>query len=104
MTDESFPVPEPSSGAQAISSEQRQALLAQAVAREVAAGGRVESQAPTQAIIVKGKPVNHTLHLILTLVTVTLWGWVWLAMAIVGGENRIILMVDDYGSVLRQKA
>ncbi len=75
-----------------------------AVVREVASGGRVESRSPSQAIIVKGKPVNHTLHLILTLVTLLFWSWIWLILAIVGGESRLILTVDDYGNVLRQKA
>ncbi len=103
MSDQPYPANQPT-GAQPISPEQRQSLLAQAVTREVAAGGRVESQSPTQAIIVKGKPVNHTLHLILTLVTLLFWSWVWLILAIVGGETRIILTVDDYGNVLRQKA
>ncbi len=76
MTDQAPATPDPTQGPQAISPEQRQSLLAQAVAREVASGGRVESQSPSQAIIVKGKPVSHTLHLILTLVTLSLWSWV----------------------------
>lgn len=104
MTDHAPAAPEPTQGPQAIAPEQRQSLLAQAVAREVASGGRVESQSPSQAIIVKGKPVNHTLHLILSLVTLSFWSWIWLFLAIKGGESRLILTVDDYGNVLRQKA
>ncbi len=100
------PEPTPMMGVtpQPASPEQRRAALAQAVAREVASGGRVESQSEIQAIIVHGKRVNHTLHLILTLVTLTVWSWVWLILWILGGEKRIILTVDDYGNVLRQKA
>ena len=84
--------------------DQRKSALAQAVSREVAAGCRVESNSDYQAVMVKGKRVNHMLHLILTLVTLSLWSWVWLALAIFGGESRLVLTVDDYGNVLRQKA
>lgn len=86
------------------SPEHRKAALAQAVAREVAAGARVESQAEYQAILVRGKRPNHVLHLILTLITFFLWAPVWIVLAIVGRERRIILNVDEYGQTLRQQA
>ena len=40
----------------------------------------MESQTDYTALIRFGKPINHVLHLILTLVTFGLWGIVWLAM------------------------
>lgn len=78
--------------------------LAQAVAREVAAGYRVESQTDVNAVLVKGKGTNHVLHLILTLITFGMWGVVWIIMYFINQEKRIILTVDEYGQVLRQQA
>ena len=69
----------------------------------MAGGARVESQSDYQAVLVKGKPVNHVLHLILTLVTCGLWGIVWIVMAIVGGEKRSMASVDDFGNVHVQR-
>ena len=46
-------------------------MLVQTVANTLAQPGhwRVESQTDYNAILVKGKPVNHVLHLILSIVT-----------------------------------
>lgn len=81
---------------------QRQSMLAQAVARSVAGGGRVESHSPFQAIIVTGSKINHTLHLILTLVTCGFWGLVWAGLALFVKEKRTVLTIDAYGNVLSQ--
>lgn len=93
----------PSSNMPVVDIETKKKNLAMAIQREVAAGQRVESQSDLNAILVSGKPINHTLHLILTLVTCTAWGLVWIVLAFVGGERRIVLNVDDYGNVLRQE-
>lgn len=85
------------------SGEERKELLARTVSGQVASGARVESQSDHQAVVVRGKPVNHVLHLILTLVTLTVWGWVWIALAIFGGEKRSLVTVDEYGNVAVQK-
>ena len=85
------------------STEARKAALAQAIQNEVVQGGRVESQSDFQAVFVFGKPVNHILHLILAVVTCGIWLIVWLAMLIWGGENRVMVSIDEYGNVLRQK-
>src|SRR5690348_5339414 len=85
--------------------EQRKSRLSLAVRQEVAAGGRVESQADYTAIVRHGKSVNHILHLILTLVTAGLWVFVWITVSIVAASGRkaIALTVDEYGQVLREK-
>jgi hypothetical protein len=41
--------------------------------------------------------------LILTLVTLGLWGIVWIAMAIIGGEKRSTVTVDEWGNVSVQR-
>ena len=48
--------------------------------------------------MVKGKPVNHILHLILSLVTVGFWLIIWVALVIFGGEKREIVEVDAWGT------
>ena len=68
----------------------------------MASGARIESQSDYQAVVVRGKKVNHVLHLILTLVTLGLWGIVWIILAIAGGEKRQMVTVDDYGNALVQ--
>jgi len=84
--------------------DERKALLAQEVARAVAAGARVESQSDFMAVVVKGKRVNHILHFLIGIFTLGLWWIVWLIMALTGGEKRNMIQVDEYGNVLMQRA
>ena len=57
--------------------EQKQ-LLARQIATSIARGRRVESQGDFQAVLLRGRRVNHLLHLILTLLTFWLMGgWAW---------------------------
>lgn len=78
--------------------------LATAVSREVAAGWRVESQTDVQAVMVKGKQINHLLHLILTLFTFGFWVFVWVPVWAFNRRRAEILTVDEYGNVLKQDA
>jgi hypothetical protein len=98
---ESASVPETTSGAK--SADERKQLLARTIQSQIAGGARIESQSDFQAVVVKGKRVNHLLHLILTLVTLFAWGLVWIGLAIFGGEKRSIVAVDEYGNVSVQK-
>jgi hypothetical protein len=95
-------VPVPSAEPVTLSADRRSQLLAQAIQANVVRGGRVETQGPFNAVIVWGKPVNHILHLILTLLTAGAWGLVWLILALSGGEKRTTISVDDFGNVLSQ--
>lgn len=83
--------------------EERKALLAQTVSGQITQGSRVESQSDFQAVLVNGAPVNHTLHLILSIVTCGLWIFVWGGLAIWGGEKRSIVQVDEYGNANIQR-
>lgn len=60
---------------------------------------RIESQSDYNAVLVKGKKVNHVLHLILTLITLGFWLIPWIVLVIVGKEKRMMVSVDDYGNV-----
>jgi len=84
-------------------SDERKARLAATISAQVARGARVESQSDYQAVVVTGKPVNHVLHLILTLVTCGLWGIVWIVLAVSGGEKRSIASVDEFGNAAVQR-
>lgn len=94
-----------SSPLEAVTADERKSRLALAVRQEVAAGGRVESQTDYTAIIRHGKPVNHILHLILTIVTAGLWLIPWIVISIVSASGRkaVSLTVDEYGQVLREQ-
>lgn len=85
------------------SSDERKAILARQLQSGVARGLRIESQSDYQAVLVEGKPVNHTLHAIITIFSCGLWGIVWIVMAITGGEKREMVVVDEFGNVQLQK-
>ncbi len=77
--------------------EAREAALSTAVMRHVAAGWRVESRGPDQAVLVRGKAdINHTFHLLMTLVTCGLWGIVWLIVSATTKEHRMSVIVDPH--------
>jgi hypothetical protein len=88
-----------------MSVDERQAVLAQELARLVAhADFRIEAQTETMAVMARGHRVNHLLHFYIGVFTLGVWWFTgWPAIAIFGGEKRSILAVDDYGNVLNQK-
>ncbi len=45
--------------------------------------------------LVHGRPVNHILHLLLSVFTVGLWLVVWLILTVTGGEERVLVQVDE---------
>jgi hypothetical protein len=97
------PLPEPVIETGLLAPEARKELLARTVAGQIATGGRVQSQSDYQAVVLHGQPVNHVLHLVLTIFTATLWAPVWVCLAIFGGETRSLITVDEYGNVAIQK-
>jgi hypothetical protein len=83
--------------------DERKVILAQQLQTAAARGLRIESQSDFQAVLVEGKPINHTLHAILTIFTCLLWGIVWGIIAATGGEKRQMVVVDEFGNVIWQK-
>jgi hypothetical protein len=94
------PPPQAVEEAQTVGVERRREILAQAIASHLASPGawRVEQQTDTYAIFVRGEPIKHVLHLLLTLLTTGLWAFVWIAIVVRGGERRCRVTVDDYGN------
>jgi hypothetical protein len=95
----------PDLGPSQVSDSSRKARLAQAIQQEVVAGGRVEAQGEFNAILRFGKPVNHVLHLILTVITLGMWALVWIIVWVVAvlQTGTVTLNVDEFGNLLRQK-
>ena len=78
--------------------DERKELLARQVASLITQGRRVETQSDFQAVLLQGHRVNHLLHALITLFTVGLWAIVWIALAILGGEKRELVQVDEWGN------
>lgn len=81
----------------------RREQLALEISRLAAQGYRVESQSEIQATLVRGRRVNHILHLLLSLITIGIWLLVWICLAIFGGEKRVILIVDEFGNTRQEQ-
>ena len=85
--------------------DERKQILAQTVANTLAQPGRwrMESQSDYNAIVVKGSRPNHTLHLILSIVTIGFWLIIWLIIWLVQKERKYMLTVDAYGNTTNQQ-
>ncbi|MEU5166530.1 MULTISPECIES: hypothetical protein [Streptomyces] len=70
------------------------------VSRRVAAGWRVEFRTGSQAVLVRGQPVNHVLHAFLTAFSCCAWGVVWAVLALTNKVERAVLTVDAQGQVI----
>lgn len=82
-----------------VTTEERTAILERYVFDQGRLGWRVQSQTGTTAQLLKGKPTNHVLHLILSLVTVGVWLVVWALVTIFAGEKQRVVTVDEYGRI-----
>jgi len=61
------------------------------VAKLLRSGYHIETQTDEMTQLVKGHPVNHILHLLLSVFTFGLWLPVWLLVALVSGEKRKVI-------------
>ncbi|MFF1925671.1 hypothetical protein ACFVW8_34490 [Streptomyces sp. NPDC058221] len=79
---------------------QRALILDWAVSQRIASGWRVESRSETQVVMVRGRPLNHVLHVVLTVFSCFLWGVVWLVLGVTNKVERIVLTVDAMGDIV----
>lgn len=86
-------------GLQEITDAERIELLRSYVVRKVAFGASVELQDDFSAVLIWGRPVNHILHLLLSLVTFGLWIIVWIFIAVNSGEKRRLFQIDKFGRI-----
>lgn len=78
-------------------------MIDHAVRQEVIRGGKVESQSASAATVTYGQPVNHVLHLLLTILTCFLWSPVWALVAVANRPTRVLLSVGPDGQLIRQE-
>ena len=83
-----------------ISESEKANKLATAVSGEVSRGWRVESQSQVQAILVKGKNINHTLQIFLSVITLGGWLLVYIPIFIINRRQTRIVRIDDFGNTL----
>jgi len=84
-----------------LSSEERKAELARSIASCLGRRGewRVQTLGDYYAVVASGHPLNHLLHLFLTIFTAGLWALVWYYLATTAGRvTRFRLAVDEYGN------
>ena len=93
------PAPPTQPQPRAMSEQQRSQILDQTLIAKASQGGRLETRTATTAVVVAGKPINHILHLLLSVFACGAWVPVWLIMTVLGGEQRRILNVDQFGQV-----
>jgi len=74
--------------------------LALAISTEVSKGWRVESQSQIQAILVKGKPINNTLHIVFSVITLGGWLLIYVPILLVNRRQTKIIRVDEFGNTL----
>jgi hypothetical protein len=85
---------------QKISDAEKANKLALAIATEVSKGWRVESQSQIQGVLVKGKSVNHTLQIFLSVITIGFWLVIYIPTAIINRRQTKIVRIDDFGNTL----
>ncbi|PCG87682.1 hypothetical protein CIB93_01115 [Streptomyces sp. WZ.A104] len=83
---------------------QRALILDWVVSRRIAGGWRVESRSGSQVVLVRGQPVNHVLHAILTVFSCLVWGLVWAGVSLVNRVERVALTVDAQGRIVQVNA
>jgi hypothetical protein len=74
--------------------------LALAISTEVSKGWRVESQSQIQAVLVKGKPINNTLHIVFSVLTLGVWLLIYVPILLVNRRQTKIIRVDEFGNTL----
>jgi hypothetical protein len=85
------------------SSDERKALLAQAVSNEVRNGWRIESQTDYYSYLVKGQRTSHGLHIFLSVITLGLWLPVYGLMLYFNRDQRLTITVDEWGNTNIQR-
>lgn len=79
---------------------ERAAIMQQALRDLTFRGWRVETTDGLRAIVSTGEPVNHILHLLLTVFTCGLWSPVWVLLVVLGGVKRRHVYIDEYGNLI----
>lgn len=82
---------------------ERAAILDAALPQFLTHESRIETRTETTAVLVHGKPVNHLLHFLVSVLTCGVWAVWWVVYAVMGGERREMVSVDETGQISRRK-
>lgn len=80
--------------------DRRAAIMQQALRDLQFRGYHIEAVDGARAIVVTGTPVNHVLHVLLTVFTCGLWLPVWLLLIGLGGVKHRHVYIDEYGNLI----
>jgi hypothetical protein len=69
--------------------QKRDAIRDQKLMAVAGRGGRLETRTGIAAVVVAGKPVNHVLHLLVSLSVCTMWVPVWLDGGTLIGRREV---------------
>jgi hypothetical protein len=78
--------------------EERSRILHKHVILEASYGWKLEVETEFEAVLSRGKRVNHILHLLLSLLTLGFWIIPWAIMTAGSGEKRETISVDECGN------
>jgi hypothetical protein len=83
----------------ALTEQQRSEILDAELFGWVRGGARVQARTATQAVVTTGKPVNHILHLLVSVLCCGAWLPVWALVTAFGGIFSRTLTIDENGEV-----
>ena len=87
-------------GLKEVTDEDRKRLLQEAVDNLMLKGNaEIVHKADYAAVVLRGKKVNHILHLLLALFTFGFWLPFWLFISLAGNTRRKTIQVDKSGKV-----
>lgn len=79
--------------------DKRDQLLEIAVESEILTGATLVHRSSRGVTLSRPGKVNHSLNLLLTILTAGVWGVVWIAMILARGEVRVRYDVDPWGNI-----
>jgi hypothetical protein len=91
--------PNPAPGQRKTEAE-RAAIMQQRLRELAFYGYTISAVDGPRAAVWRGAPVNHILHLLLSVFTCGLWLPVWLLIMMFGGTKQQHIYIDEYGNLI----
>lgn len=92
------------SAPRSLSFQERNAILDQQLIMMTSHGSQVLTHGDSWAVVTTGRPLNHVLHLLLSVFTCGFWVLVWLLMTAFAGNRQTTVHVNEYGEVFFNQA
>jgi heat shock protein HtpX len=83
---------------------ERHQLVVNFVEQALMRGEYIESEGDYAFLLARGRPINHLMHLVMTLFSFGLWLPIWIPTAIFGRERWRLVEIDEYGFIRVRKA